>query len=99
MAADPYTDGSGWSAVPQLTSGMRFQDYGSYGLRQYSGWIREEYLQDLVGRNGARAYREMLDGSAIVGSMMFAIQQAMRKCEWRVEPSNDSSAAKNEAEL
>lgn len=99
MAQDPYSDGSGWGSVPLLTSGMLFQDYASYGLRQYSGWVREEYLADLVGRNGARAYREMMDGSAIVGSMLFAIQQSMRKCEWRVEPANDTAPAKAEAEF
>ena len=94
MAQNPITDGSGWAGVPELTSGMRFQDYGSYGLRQYSGWVREEYLSDLVGRNGARAYREMLDGSAVIGGMIFAITQAMRKVAWRVEPAG-SDGLKN----
>lgn len=87
MAIDPLTDGSGWSSVPDLTAGMRFQDYGSYGLRQYGGWVREEYLSDLVGRNGARAYREMLDSSPVIGGMIFAITQAMRRVDWRVEPA------------
>jgi hypothetical protein len=26
----------------------------SYGLRQYGGWIREEILADLTGREAAR---------------------------------------------
>lgn len=99
MAQDILTDGSGWGAVPQLTSGMSFQDYGSYGLRQYGGWVREEYLGDLVGRNGARTYREMMDGSAVVGGMLFAIMQSMRKVAWRVKPANDSAPAKAEAEF
>lgn len=99
MAIDPITDGSGWAAVPQITQGMNFSDYGSYGLRQYSGWVREEYLSDLVGREGARAYREMIDGSAIIGGMLFAIKQTMRKVEWRVEPANDTPAAEKEAEF
>lgn len=95
----PITDGSGWAQVPQLTSGMAFSDYGSYGLRQYSGWVREEYLPSLVGRQGAVAYREMLDGSAVIGGMIFAITQAMRKVEWRVEPANDTAEAEKEAEF
>lgn len=99
MALDPLSDGSGWAAVPQLTQGMAFRDYGSYGLRQFGGWVREEYLQDLVGRQGARAYREMIDGSAVIGSMLFAIQQTMRKVEWRVNPPSDSAAAMAEAEF
>ena len=99
MAVDLISDSSGWGNIPVLTSGMAFRDYGSYGLRQFSGWVREEYLPDLVGRNGARAYREMLDGSAVIGGMMFAIQQTMRKVEWRVEPANDTAEAKAEAEF
>lgn len=99
MAVDPYSDGSGGWTAPVLDYGMNFKDYGSYGLRQYSGWVREEFLPQLVGREAARVYREMLDNSATIGAMVFAITQAMRKVEWRLEPANDSSEAKAEAEF
>jgi hypothetical protein len=99
MAVDPAADGSGGWLAPDLNWGMRFSDYGSYGLRQFGGWVREEYLPELTGRNGARVYREMLDGSATVGSMIFAVQQAMRGVRWRVEPANDSPEAQKEAEF
>jgi hypothetical protein len=98
-AIDPVTDGSGGWQAPVLNYGLRFQDYGSYGLRQFGGWVREEILADLTGREAARAYREMLDNSATVGAMIFAIQQAMRRVTWRVEPANDSAAAEKEAEF
>jgi len=99
MAVDPYSDGSGGWGAPTLDWGMNFKDYGSYGLRQYSGWVREEFLPQLVGREAARVYREMLDNSATIGAMVFAITQAMRKVEWRIEPANDSAKAKAEAEF
>jgi hypothetical protein len=86
---DPFTDGSGGFMPPELGYGMNFRDYGSYGLRQYSGWIREEFLPQLVGRQAVTVYREMLDNSSAVGSMIFAIQQAMRHVEWRVESASD----------
>jgi replicative DNA helicase Mcm len=95
---DPMTDGSGMAA-PDLNSGLRFKDYGSYGLKQYGGWIREDTLPELQGRQGARAYREMLDNSATVGAMMFAIQQAMRRVNWRVDPASDKPEAQKEAEF
>lgn len=98
-AADPLTDGSGGWMPPVLDYGMRFRDYGSLGLRQYSGWVREEFLPELIGRQAARTYREMIDNSAIVGAMLFAIEQAMRKVEWRVDPANDSGEAKRMAEF
>jgi hypothetical protein len=96
---NPMTDGSGYMLPPELGYGMNFRDYGSYGLRQYSGWIREEFLPQLVGRQAVTVYREMLDNSSIVGSMVFAIQQAMRRVEWRVEAPNDKSASTAETEF
>lgn len=99
MATDPFTDSSGGWPIPELTRGMQFADYGSYGLRQYSGWVREEFLPDLVGRNGARVYREMSDNSPTIGSIIFAIKQAIRKVEWRIEPASDKAEAKAEAEF
>jgi hypothetical protein len=74
-------------------------DVGSTGLRAYSGYVREEILTQLLGREAQRAYREMLDNSSVVGSIMFAITQAMRRVTWRVEPVNDSSKAKEMAEF
>jgi hypothetical protein len=43
-AFDPMTDSSGGFVVPGLTWGMKFSDYGSSGLKQFSGWVREEIL-------------------------------------------------------
>ena len=88
----PITDASlGWRA-PDLSYGLNFSDYGSYGLRQYGGWIREEFLRELIGREAARTYREMLDNSSVIGAMIFTIQQAMRKVTWRVDPAIDNNA-------
>src|SRR5260221_7623332 len=65
QSRSPYRDGSGGWPPPTLSYGMNFKDFGSYGLRQWSGWIREEFLPQLVGREAARVYREMADNSAI----------------------------------
>lgn len=92
-------DGSGTWPPPTLSYGMNFKDFGSYGLRQYSGWVREEFLGALVGREAARVYREMIDNSATVGSMMFAIIQAMRRVEWRVEAPGDSDKSTAEVKF
>lgn len=92
-AVDPYTDSSGGWPIPTLNSGMLYQDVGSSGLRQYGGWVREEFLRALLGREAQRVFREMSDNSPVVGSVLFAITQAMRKVEWREEPANDSPEA------
>ena len=87
-----WSDSSmGWRA-PELSYGLNFSDYGSYGLRQYSGWIKEEFLRELQGREAARTYREMMDNSSIIGAMIFTVQQAMRKVTWRVDPAGQANA-------
>jgi hypothetical protein len=99
MALDPYTDGSGDWAPPQINGQMRFRDVGSTGLRQFSGWVREEFLPQLLGRQAATVYREMLDNSSSVGSLIFAITQSVRKVEWRVVAANETPAARVAAEF
>jgi hypothetical protein len=84
---------------PAYNSGMAFLDVGSSGLRQYSGWVREEFLPQLAGREAARVYREMQDNSATIGALMFAINATIRKIEWRVEPAGDDSESAYQAEF
>jgi hypothetical protein len=86
-ALDPATDASIGFGAPQLSYGLSFRDYGSYGLKQYGGWVREEFMPELMGREAQRAFREMADNNSTVGSMLFAIIQAMRGVNWRVEPA------------
>lgn len=72
---------------------------GSSGLRQYGGWVREEFLPQLRGRQGARTYREMMDNSPTVGAILFAIQQTMRQVTWRVSSYDDTPEAVAGAEF
>jgi hypothetical protein len=99
LSRSPYMDGSGGTLPPSLSYGMNFRDWGSYGLRQWSGWIREEFLPQLVGREAARVYREMADNSAMAGAMLFAIMQAMRRVEWKVEAPGDSDKSTAEVKF
>lgn len=88
----------GWP-VPILTGGMTFSDVGTSGLRQFGGWVREEFLPQLVGRQASRTYREMLDNSATVGSIMYTIRASMRRVDWRVEPADDTPAGQEAADF
>jgi hypothetical protein len=85
--------------APVFADGMTFAEIGQTGLRQYSGWLREEFLPQLQGRQAARIYREMLDNNATVGAMLFSITQTMRKIEWRVKPADETPEALAEAQF
>ena len=96
MAKNPNRGGGSVGDVPKI-GGRLFDDIGVNGLRAYSGYVREEFLSQLIGRQAQRVYREMLDNSSTVGAVMFAITQAMRRVTWRVEPANDSAQAQEAA--
>lgn len=87
---NPMMDGSGGWGPPTMTDDLRFHTIGSSGLRQYSGWVREEFLPQLLGRQAVRTYREMSDNSPTVGAVLFAIMQTMRQVEWRVQPPDNA---------
>ena len=90
----------GYPSPPSdMTWGNLSRTMGSSGLRQYGGWVREEFLPQLRGRQAARTYREMQDNSPTVGAIMFAIQQTMRQVNWRVESVDDTPEAIEGAEF
>lgn len=91
-------DSSG-TEPPIYNSDMTWQTVGSRGLRQYGGWVREEFLPQLVGRQACRTYRMMMDNCPPVGAIIFAITQTMRECIWRVEPAADTPDARYYAEF
>lgn len=77
------------------SSGDTFRNFGSSGLRQTGGYVRDEYLPVLQGLGRSmRVYREMGDNSPIIAGLLFAIRGVMRKVEWRVGDADDSPAAK-----
>lgn len=59
----------------------------------------EEWLPELSGREGMRIYRRMAEGDAIVGAVLYAIEQILRTTSWSVEPAGDSRLDKEKADF
>lgn len=68
----------------QVVVGDPFGEIGTSGLRQYGGFVLEEWLARLRGRYGAWAYREMMDNSPIAAGIIFAIKMLAREVDWPV---------------
>lgn len=66
---------------------------GSTGLRQYGGFVHEEFLPELQGLKGARVYREMADNDPIIGAILFAITNLIRQAKWNVEAADSTPEA------
>ena len=93
MARTPKRDGAAFGfnpgEAPDYKGSQLTLDLGVTGLRSFAGFVREEWVPNLIGRQGATVYREMLDSSPVVGAVMFAIAGVMRKAEWRVIAASD----------
>lgn len=73
---------------------------GVYGKNTYTGDIRaDEFLQELKGKKAIQKYREMRDNNAIVGSVMYAVEQTLRDVKIEVVPADKSEAALKEVEF
>lgn len=66
---------------------------GQTGLRQFGGYVVDEFLKELRGLNAARVYREMADNDPIVGAVTFAISMLIRQTKWRVQAADESGEA------
>lgn len=75
-------------------------ELGVSGTNVYTGDIRaDEFLAELKGKKAIRKYREMRDNSAVIGAVMYAVEQTLRDVKIKVKPANESDAAKKEAEF
>jgi hypothetical protein len=75
-------------------------ELGVSGTNTYTGDIRaDEFLSELKGKKAIRKYREMRDNSAVIGAVMYAVEQTLRDVKIKVKPANESDAAKKEAEF
>ena len=66
------------------------ESIGNSGLRQFGGYVQEEFQKELRGLNGSRVYREMADNDPTIGAILFAITMLIRQVEWTVQGADDS---------
>lgn len=71
--------------VPRNSQG-KFTEIGYTGLKRFGGILHEEFLAELRGRQGREIFREMSDNDPVIGSFLYAIEQAIRRIEWFVDP-------------
>jgi hypothetical protein len=75
-------------------------ELGVSGVNTYTGQIRsDEFLSDLKGRKAVKKYREMRDNNAIIGAVMYAVEQTLRDVEIKCVPADESDVALAECEF
>jgi hypothetical protein len=68
---------------------LGFTEFGTSGLKRFSGYIFEDFLNDLTGKNAQKTYKEMTYNDPVVSSLIFSIKMMARKTDWHVDPASD----------
>lgn len=71
---------------------------GTTGLRQWAGWVDEEWYQPLKDPRGLRTFKEMADNDAVIGASLLAIGLLVRQVTWTVMPASPEPAAQQYAD-
>jgi hypothetical protein len=75
---------------------------GTSGLKQFSGYVREEWSPWLQGLFAIKTWREMEDNSSAIGAIRFLIRILMSQVDWYLEPPKgmeDSREAREVADF
>lgn len=78
---------------------LDFRTLGRTGLKNFSGYISEEFLPRLRGRRAYKQYEEMRQNNPTVGALLYLIETFVSQSDWRMEPADESEAAMLEAEF
>lgn len=73
-------------------------ELGSTGLRQWGGYVHEEFLRAWQASRKAHTIKEMLTDS-IVGVSLWVYDLLMRQVNWDIEPANEDQPSLDHAEF
>lgn len=74
-------------------------EIGVSGLKHSRGEIEEEFLRELKGPKGIKAFREMSTNDPVIGAMMFAVDMVMRQATWWTEPAAEERGSQEAADF
>ncbi len=76
-----------------------FASIGSTGLREWQGWLGEEWDPQLRGQQGRKVIREMADNHPIIGGVLLSIEMMCRQVGYTVKPGTDDPQGEEAAQL
>lgn len=79
--------------------GDPFDEVGEHGLAFSSGHVTQEFLRSLQRDHGIATYTEMSSNDAILGGVIHAINQMMRKVTWSIDPNPGSEKDPTDKQL
>jgi hypothetical protein len=83
----------------EKTQVIDYREVGATGLKRFSGFIYEEFLQELTGWRGVAVFKEMINNDATVFAVYQAIKQLCRRVPWRVQEASQMPYDQQAAEF
>ncbi len=69
---------------------QRYGELGAPGLKRYAGAIDEDFITDLSRASSRhKIYTEMRFNDSVIGSVLFLVEQMLRRITWLVKPSDE----------
>jgi hypothetical protein len=87
--------------APSLPKSMQVPELGLTGVPGFSafgGFVVDDVLRELIGKQARSIYREMADNDPTCGALIFAFNTLLRSADWTFQSVGESNAA-NEAQL
>src|SRR5712671_4951172 len=86
-------------AAKKPAVGDGYSEFGASGLKQYAGYVREEWLPQLIGRKGILVLKEMRDNDPIIGAIFFAIEMLLRGVPFHIKAADSTSDSEEAADF
>ncbi|MFA4971889.1 MAG: hypothetical protein WC683_04700 [bacterium] len=78
----------------KLSRAAAVTEVGRTGLTRWGGIISEEFMLELRGSQGRKRYREMSENDAIIGGLLFSIEQMIGSAIWSATGAEGRDAEK-----
>lgn len=75
----------------------RMRPMGKTGLKEYSGYIYEEFLRSLDGALGVKVYKEMANNHAVIGAVIFVVESLLSSAAFNIEAADSSPEEQEKA--
>jgi len=83
----------------EKTQIIDYREVGATGLKRFSGFVFEDFLQELIGQRAVAVYKEMSSNDPVATSIVFAIKMLARRVPWRTESASDHPNDKEASEF
>jgi len=78
---------------------VKYDDLGGTGVKNYGGYLEEDYLSKMKGTERADIFDQMRRGDSNVKMLLSAVKNPIKSANWDVTPGDDSDQAFEDAEF